>query len=152
MRNLAKIVERLNAIPGVESASFAAVRPVSGGGWDGSVSVEGYTPKPDERAQAHFNAISPIHFRTLRTPILLGREFTERDSAKAPKVVIVNEAFVNRYFGGTSPLGKQVNKAEVVGVVKDMKYRSLQQEIPPTAYWPVAQLCRPSKSTSTIQF
>ncbi|MEX2263456.1 MAG: ABC transporter permease [Bryobacteraceae bacterium] len=129
-----RIVERLNAIPGVESASFANVRPVSGGGWDGNVNVEGYTPKPDEHAQAHFNAVSPGHFRTLRTPILLGREFTERDSAKAPKVVIVNEAFVKRYFGGTAPLGKQVNKAEVVGVVKDMKYRTLRQEIPPTAY------------------
>jgi hypothetical protein len=72
--------------------------------------------------------------------MLLGREFTERDSATAPKVVIVNETFVKRYFGGTAPLGKQVNKAEIVGVVKDMKYRTLRQQIPPTAYWPAAQL------------
>lgn len=136
----AQIVERLGALPGVESASLASVPPVSGGGWDGSISVEGYTPKPDERAQAHFNGITPRHFRTLRTPMLLGREFTERDSATAPKVVIVNETFVKRYFGGTAPLGKQVNKAEIVGVVKDMKYRTLRQQIPPTAYWPAAQL------------
>ena len=136
----ARIVERLQAMPGVESASFALLQPLSGGGWNGSVRIEGYAPKPEERPDAHFNAISPQHFRTLRAPMLLGRELTAGDSATAPKVVIVNEAFVRRYFAGEPPLGKHVNQAEVVGVVKDMKYRTMRQEIPPTAYWPLAQI------------
>jgi predicted permease len=140
----ARILERLNAVPGVESASFAAVPPLSGGGWNGDIQVEGYTPRPDENPEAHFNAITPKHFLTLRTPILLGRDFTERDSANAPAVVIVNEAFAKRFYGGASPLGKRVNKAEVVGVVKDMKYRTFRQEIPPTAYWPRAQSKNPA--------
>src|SRR5258708_6600560 len=135
----ARIVERLNAVPGVESASFAGIPPLSGGGWNGDVQVEGYTPRPDENVEAHFNAIAPRYFLTLRTSILLGRDFTERDSTTAPAVVIVNEAFARRYCGGASPLGKRVNKAEIVGVVKDMKYRTFRQEIPPTAYWPAAQ-------------
>jgi putative ABC transport system permease protein len=135
----ARIVEKLKALPGVESASYAGLAPLSGGGWNGAVQVEGYTPKPDENVEAHFNAIGPGHFRTLRTPMLLGREFNERDTAKSPKVVIINEAFVRRYFGGSSPLGKHVNQAEVVGVVKDMKYRSIRQEFPPTAFWAYTQ-------------
>jgi len=134
----ARIVERLRAMP---EWSQLALRcgPLSGSWWGESVRVEGYTPKPDERPEAHFNEISPRHFHTLRTPMLLGREFNEHDSAKSAKVVVVNEAFVRRYFGGQSPLGKHVNQAEVVGVVKDMKYRTLRQEIPPTAYGALAQ-------------
>jgi predicted permease len=149
----ARIVDRLRAIPGVESASFAAVQPLSGGGsgWNGDVRIEGYMPRPDENPDAHFNAISPQHFHTLRTPMLLGREFTESDSPKSPKVIIVNEAFVNRYFAGVPPLGKHVNQAEIVGVVKDMKYRTLRQEIPPTAYWPVGQSQRPPGGTYFVR-
>src|SRR3989442_11048471 len=93
-----RIVERLRAMSGVESVSFASLPPLSGGGWSGDVRIEGYTPKPDERPDAHVNEVSPQHFHTLRTPMLLGRAFTERDLANSQKVVIVNEAFVRRYF------------------------------------------------------
>jgi len=79
---LERLLDRLNSLPGASSASMSLVRVLSGAGtgWSGSVDVEGYTYQPEDR-QAYFNAIGPRYFRTLGTPVLMGREFDKRDIA-----------------------------------------------------------------------
>ncbi len=78
------IVERLRAIPGVSSASSSLLTPIGEGQWDSDVSPEGYTPKGNDDTSVYFNRISPGFFETLRTPLLLGRDFSDHDDLAAP--------------------------------------------------------------------
>ena len=103
-----RILESLRSMPGVASASFE-MSPMSYKGWEIGARVEGYTYGPNEDEHVHVSYIAEDYFRTLRTPVILGREFNDRDTATSPKVVVVNEAFARRYFQGQSPLGKWVS-------------------------------------------
>jgi predicted permease len=116
--------------------------------WDNWVTIEGYSPKPDERPDPHMQFCSPGFFKTLKIPVLLGRDFNERDDAGAPKVGIVNQKFAKRYFGDANPLGRHVGMGidpgtktdiEIVGVVGDTKYENMREEIPYELYIPSAQ-------------
>ncbi len=136
----AAIVERLRALPGVQSASAAQVLPLGGGLWNRDVQVEGYTFRSDESESVGFNAIAPAYFATIGTPLVAGREFDARDDANAPPTAVVNEAFARYFFGDSSPLGRQISSLDttytVVGVVRDAKYRSLRDGIIKTMYVP----------------
>jgi predicted permease len=112
------------------------------------VTVEGYATKQDERPDPHMQYCSPGFFKTLKIPVLLGRDFNERDIVGAPKVGIVNQKFVKRYFGSADPLGRHVGMGidpgtktdiEIVGVVGDTKYESMRDEIPYELYLPSDQ-------------
>ena len=124
------ILERLKRLPGVESASAAQVLPIGGGLWTRDIQVEGYTFRPDESDSVGFNVIAPDYFETLGTPLILGREFDERDTAASPKVAIVNESFARYFFGDAPALGRRVTSVdvtyEIVGVVRDAKYQNLR--------------------------
>ncbi len=142
----ARILAELETLPGVTSASLTLLPPLSGGGWDSNVYVEGYTHAPDEDDMVHLNAAGPRFFRTLGTPVLLGREFGERDTAAAPKVAVVNQTFARYYFNGRSPIGKWISlegpgrdPIRIVGVVKNVKYRDLRQDVPRTIYFAALQ-------------
>ena len=91
---------------------------------------------------------SPDFFKTLRIPILAGRDFTDRDRRGAPKVAIVNQKFAQRYFGSASPLGRHIGMGidpgtktniEIVGMVADTKYENMREEIPYEVYVPTVQ-------------
>lgn len=137
-----RLLERLNQMPGVRSASLSFLTPISGGGWDNFIFVEGYTPGPGEDMDTDINSVGPAFFDTLRTPLLLGRDFGLGDRRDSPPVAIVNRAMARRFWGGRSPIGGRFGwgqgqrKAEynVVGVVGDAKYLSLREKAPPTAY------------------
>ena len=151
LRNLdATVLNRLNAIHGVKSASSILVLMLSGGGWDGEVDVEGYTYRKDENNQADFNEGGPNFFHTMGTPILMGRDFDAHDVPSAQKVVVVNEAFAHYYFGKRDPLGKHVNGGVIVGVVKDAKYMSLREDFPRIVYFPALQAASPQSWSSYI--
>jgi predicted permease len=140
LRNLqTTVLDRLDTVPGVNSASICLVLVLSGGRIDGTVNVEGYTYRPDENNQANFNTIGPNFFQAMGTPILAGREFNKRDGLSFPKVAVVNDAFARHYFGDKSPLGKHVNNTLIVGVVKDAKYQELREDSPRTVYFPASQ-------------
>lgn len=144
LRNLeAALLNRLNTVPGVRSASSILVLMLSGGGWNGTVNVEGYTYRRDEDNQADFNETGPNFSRTIGTPILMGRDFDSRDVPSSQKVAIVNEAFARHYFGKGSPLGKRVNGGVIVGVVNDAKYMSLREDFPRIVYFPALQVTPP---------
>jgi len=143
-----RLRERLSALPGVESHTFAVIPVLEDNEWDNWITIEGYTAKPDERPDPHMQYCSPGFFQTLKIPVLLGRDFNDRDIAGAPKVGIVNQKFVKRYFGGASPLGRHVGMGidpgtktdiQIVGVVGDTKYESMREEIPYELYIPSEQ-------------
>jgi predicted permease len=122
--------------------SAAQALPVGGGLWDRGVQVEGYAARPDEPNVA-FNVIAPDYFSTLRTPIVSGREFTDRDTATALRVAVVNQSFARYFFGNGSPLGRRVTSVgvtyEIVGVVGDTKYQGLREPMLRTMYIPWTQ-------------
>jgi len=143
-----RLSERLNALPGVEAHTFAVVPLLEGNEWDNWVTIEGYSAKQDERPDPHMQYCSPGFFKTLKIRLLAGRDFDERDDAGAPKVAIVNQKFVKKYFGGADPVGRHVGMGidpgtktdiQIVGVVADTKYESLRDDIPYELYIPSEQ-------------
>ena len=139
-----RLEDRLAALP-VGVASFAlTITPNPGGRNFGGVRIEGYTPAPNEGVGFDVNDVGPRYFETLRIPLLLGRAFDQRDRAGAPLTIIVNEAIVRRYFRNGDPLGRRIRlstdstapSAEIVGVVRDGKYRGLRERDELMAYMP----------------
>jgi predicted permease len=138
-----RILESLRSMPGVASASFE-MSPLSYKGWEIGVRVEGHTYGSNEDEHVHVSYVVEDYFRTLRTPLIQGREFNHRDTVTSPKAVVVNQAFARRYFRGQSPLGKWISfsgpdRMEIVGMAKDIRSRSLRGEIPATVYVNAAQ-------------
>jgi predicted permease len=143
-----RLGDRLSALPGVGSHTAAVIPVIADNEWDSWVTIEGYSAKQDERPDPHMQYCTPGFFKTLKVPVLLGRDFNERDVDKAPKVGIVNQKFVERYFGNASPLGRHVGMGidpgtktdiQIVGVVGNTKYESMREEIPYELYIPYAQ-------------
>ena len=148
-----RVLADVRALPGVTSASLAEVAALTNNNSRRTIEVLGYEAKEREDMNAWANKVAPDYFRTMKLPLVAGREFTERDVAGAPLVAIVNEAFVRRFFGTENPIGRRFgwsaidNPAaiEIVGVVKDAFYSSVRQgargpeETPMFAYAPFAQ-------------
>jgi predicted permease len=144
-----ELLDRIDHMPGVRSASFSFLTPISGGGWDNFArSVEGYTPYPGEDMDIYLNAVGPRYFETLGTPILLGRDFSPRDRSSSTLVAMINQTMAHHFFGNRNPIGKHFRLGpwtgkrgcEIIGVVGDQKYNSLREAVPPTAYLYIPQL------------
>jgi predicted permease len=140
--------ERLAALPGVTSATGARVAAIGGGSSSGNMTVEGFTPKGEGDDNSRFNEVGPDYFRTMGIPLIAGREFTEADRAGAPKVAVVNEAFVRHFIANRPPIGTQVMRGSdtkikydtvIVGVVKDAVYSNLREPAVPVYYSAAAQ-------------
>src|SRR5262249_35863121 len=99
------LLQEIERLPGVQSASYSMITPLAGGGISQDVFIDG---RPVSRDQIHFNAISRGYFQTLGTPVLLGREFSAHDTAGAAPVALVNQAFARRCLTEGSPLGRQI--------------------------------------------
>jgi putative ABC transport system permease protein len=132
-----RLVERLEAEPGVEGASAVLVRPMEGAvGWDTTYAAEGQ-PEAEARHNpvANFEVVSPHYFRVLGTPLVAGRAFAATDTMDAPPVVIVSQALAIRLFGsGPAAVGKRMTadvaggaSRTVVGVAADVRYRELRE-------------------------
>jgi predicted permease len=110
------------------------------------VSVQGFEDGPDVDDNARFDEVGPGYFRTLGVPLLSGREFTASDRSGAPKVAIVNEAFVKKFNLGRDAVGKRMASdgareldIEIVGVVQNAKYSEVKQQVPPLFFRPYRQ-------------
>ncbi len=144
-----KLLERVSVLPGVQSAAAAWWIPLSGSDIDLTFDVQERPLPEGQQAVAEVNVVTPEYFRTLRTPIALGRAFTERDDKNAPPVAIVSESFAKRYFPGENPIGKRITPngsvdgkppvREIVGVVADMHLISLKVAPRPQIYIPHQQ-------------
>jgi predicted permease len=138
-----QIVARVKALPGVQSATLADFSPMSFTIHSDGVMPEGYTPRPHESIEVDRGIVGPEYLETLRTPILAGRDFTDAETASSQRVVIVNQAFVNRYWPDQDALGKRIQFYDgwftVVGVAANGKYRRLTYEAAPLVLIPLAQ-------------
>jgi len=144
--------ERLRALPGVQSAGGVIVLPMT----DDAIMISFEDPEhpapQGQRAGADLAPVSPQYFSTMQIPILEGRDFSERDDMKALQVMMVNQAFAQKYFPGENVLGKKLKPGagngtpggppwrEIVGVVGNLRLRATQREMRPAMYLPASQL------------
>jgi predicted permease len=121
-----ELLGRLEAIPGVRSATICAIVPTSGVGAMRTATVEGYQAKPGERRFLSEDWVAPKYFETLGMPLLMGRDFSFQDQGR-PRVAIVNQTLVRYFFGHGDPIGRHITfdgddqPFEIVGVVGNMK-------------------------------
>jgi putative ABC transport system permease protein len=154
-----RLTERLSSLPGVRSASAINHLPLGGDVWTLGFTVEGGpATREAERPSAVYRVALPDYFRTMGAALLKGREFTERDDADAPGVVIVNEALARRQWPGEEALGKRITvngegskPREVVGVVRDLKQGDWASEPKPEMYLPHLQAASPRSMTLVIR-
>jgi predicted permease len=147
-------VERLRAVPGVVSASATCCVPLQGGYGLSFVIVGRALPedRPFHGGGQWMN-VAPAYFDVFSIPVTRGRDFDERDSGAAPKVVIINEAFARQFFADSDPLGQQLligrgamrefateTARQIVGVVGDTRDTGLNRDPQPAMYVPQAQV------------
>jgi predicted permease len=141
-----ELLDRIRSIPGVESAALTHEIPLQG--WGGvNVWVEGH--EAQQAKSTSLSRVGPDYFKTLQITLLAGRDFDARDKASAPLVAVVNEAFARKFLNGASPVGRRFwveatpgepeTPYEIVGLVRDTKYRDLREEFRPIAYYAAAQ-------------
>ena len=147
IHTIATVLERVRAVPGVQAAGIVNSLP-SAGGVSTDFSIVGRPPvKPGDEPSAFIRVIDPAYVRTMQVPLLRGREFSERDSASAPKVMLINQTMANKFWPGQDPVGSRVTMldwgppltGEVVGVVGDVKPKGPQEPVDSTIYWPYPQ-------------
>ena len=145
-----QLVSKLETLPGVQSAALSDREPLSFGGGSTSVKPEGYVSPANESMETQASIITPNFLQTMQIPIMKGRDFTLQDTKSSQRVVIVSEAFANRYWPNQEPLGKQLNSDfthewfKVVGVARDAKERGLNEKPMPFVYLPLYQIYRPN--------
>jgi len=141
------MADYLRTLPGVHSVSTSSLLPLSRASWTNNIRAEGGTQVSPEEASVFFNQVSSGYFETMGTPLLAGRDFNDHDTPNSPPVAIVNEALAWKFFGVANAVGKTYRKVsdqiqpavEIVGVVRDAKYRDLRDAGVPTIYQPVSQ-------------
>jgi predicted permease len=134
----------VKAVPGVRAAAFSMFA-FNQGGWRSFITTNEPEQKSGDRGVMH-NPVGPDFFAAMGMPLLLGREFAQRDIATSPKVAVINESLSRQFFVG-SPIGKRfgiggpekANDIEVIGVVKDAKYGDLTEKPTPMAFYPYSQ-------------
>lgn len=137
-----RVVEKLEALPGVRSASFSANGPLSNSSTVSSIAVEGYTAGPDERLRTNEEIVTESYFETVGLRLLDGRLFGPQDHTAASHATIVNATMARRFFPGKSAVGKRwsyggpIDKDAnvIVGVVEDARYVKLRAAPPMMAY------------------
>lgn len=139
-----ELIDRLSALPGVESAAFASVTPLGYSTYSSTtIIVDGYQRSLEEQPSLEYNQVGPGYFATLAIPLFSGREFVRTDDEKAPLVAVVNRTMVKRYWAGEDPVGRRFQVkgrwARVVGVVADSKYESMRETPRPFFYVPLKQ-------------
>jgi putative ABC transport system permease protein len=144
--------EKIRAIPGVQSASGNMVLPMTNDAIDISFENPEHPVPKGEQPAADFAPVSPQYFSTMQIPLLNGRDFSDRDDASGPQVLIINQAFAQLYFPGEQVLGKKLKPGagmgkgegppwrEIVGVVGNVRLSMTQREMRPAMYVPASQL------------
>jgi len=135
-------LERIENLPGVSSAGVTTMLPLSGSNSASTFSIPGRTP-PADLPSVNLRAVSPGYFRTMEIPLLRGRMFTERDTAGRATLCLINETLARRYFPDEDPIGKRIaiatDERKIIGVVGDVRHKTLDAEAGPELYSPYLQ-------------
>ena len=138
------VLDRVRGSQGVRAVAASSTAPLTGAPNRG-MRIEGEPElPPDQQPNADFQLISPDYFRALGITLVAGRSFGATDRAESPAVLIVNQALVDKYFAGRDPIGRVIRfggnkRHEIVGVVADARYRSVERPADPTFYLPLEQ-------------
>jgi predicted permease len=141
------MMTRIATIGGVRGVALSNPALLSGSVSSTSIFVQGRTYAQGQQDSINRVIVSPNFFQVMGMPLLLGRHFTDgENNATAPKVVIINDAAVRKYFPNENPIGQHFgtsvetsNQLEIVGVLRDAKYNSVRDDVPPTMYVPHMQ-------------
>ncbi len=137
----AELLARVHTLPGVRSVALVYVVPL--GGWRGGNNVVPHAG--DKPVQVDFNDVSEEYFQTVGLPMVRGRAFNAGDRAGAPNVAIINEQMAQRFWPGEDPIGKQIGlaqptrTAQIIGIVRDGRFRNYRASIHPCFYVPFSQ-------------
>jgi predicted permease len=141
-----EMARRLERLPGVQSVTLTNPPLLSGSVNTTSFVREGQSTVDRQRDTVHRVRIAPAFFEALGMPLLRGRAFNDRDTLTAPKVAVINEAAVQKFYAGDDPIGRRFGSSpetssqiEIVGIVRDAKYDSVRDAAPPTMYVPYGQ-------------
>jgi predicted permease len=143
------VLQRFGATAGIQSASFAFVLPVTSGGMRMNLNPNATLPQVESKIEFDINPVASRFFETVGLPLLRGRDFRASDRQGAPLVAIINESFARRFWPQRAALGERFavldeNRAvresyEIVGIVRDSKYRNLREQPRMVMYRPIAQ-------------
>ncbi len=140
------LLGRLRAMPDVRSAGAIQLLPLDNWGWNGVPHIEGHAPWPQgQEPLAEYRVVTTDYFKTMGVTLLRGRTFTDRDTAAATQVVMINEAAVKRFFPDGDPIGHRLQGgfaddwAEIVGVVSNVRQATLDRAPLAEVYFPHAQ-------------
>ncbi len=144
-RYFRQMLDEVERVPGVEMVTLTSSIPFGNIGFP--FNIEG-RPLPDGDANARYSAIAPNYFKVLKTPLLAGREFDDRDTAESPGVILINEAMAHRYFADEDPIGKKLSLnylsrkvvREIIGVVSNIKQTELNEPVKPEIFVTYNQL------------
>jgi putative ABC transport system permease protein len=148
------LLEKVRALPGVQSAGLGSNSPLMGGWQTGFVREGVPTPQPSDMPTADLEAVSGDYFAALKVPLLRGRTFNAGDTANTPRVIVIDQALAEQYFPGEDPIGKRMSVdvgnedegntlAEIVGVVPRMRFHAIDEMAPvPVIYCSMAQAYR----------
>ena len=137
---------RLSPLPSVVSASYAQFSPVGEGSSSSLVYIPGFNT-PEKRSEYARHIVGDGYFSTLGIPILLGRPLGAQDTATSTRSVVINETMMRQYFHGHNPIGRELFMGalngklhyQVVGVARDVRYRRIRDDVPPTVYFCLRQ-------------
>lgn len=144
--------EKLRALPGIQAAGGSMLLPMTDERAHISFEDPEHPVPKGEQPNASIDAVSPEYFRTMQIPLVAGRDFNDADTERSPQVMIVNQAFANRFFPGENVLGKKLRPGAgngspegppwrtIVGVVGNIRQQAIQREMEPMYFLPASQL------------
>jgi predicted permease len=145
------LLQKIRALPGVDSAAEVYILPLSGGSTDNLVWIEGANRASE--VDSRFNSTGDDYFKAMGIALLAGRDFSPQDTVSSPKVAIVNQSFARKLGLGMNPIGRTFRRQatpsepeqsfEIVGLVSDTKYSSLREEFGPIVFLSTSQDLRP---------
>jgi putative ABC transport system permease protein len=156
-----QVIERVNALPGVEAVGAISHLPFGGRGVNLGFTRQGHETSSSEDTRAELRVASPRYFDAMSIPLIAGRVFSEQDSSSSPPVILVNQTFVRQFFPEAVPLGRHLRiklgkgfEGEIVGVIGDVRHRGYEADPRPEVYisylqntvWPVMNLLVRTKS------
>ena len=139
-----RALEAIAAVPGVRSAAFGTRMPLGfGGNSSAGIGVEGYVPREKEEIVINYTTVGPRYFETMGIPVREGREYLDTDAPNALNLIVINEAMARRYWPKGGALGGQIRSGkallQVIGVVADSKYSSINERPLPQLFFPLAR-------------